>query len=119
MLSRLSELFADAEFEKALALAQSIPDESEDHVVVETCERECRRRLEEQYLARIGPLERTPRLLLRNDALKSLTLDHRTAFVVSHVDAATSYESLLDVSGLPPFETLRILDRLLALGVIG
>src|SRR5258708_3974471 len=57
ILIRLSELFADSEFEKALALAQSIPKESDDHAIVETCERECRRRLEERYLARIGSLQ--------------------------------------------------------------
>ncbi len=119
ILIRMSELFADARFEEALALAQSIPKTSDDHVIVDTCERECRRRLQDRYFAHIGRLDARPRVLVSGSAVKALALDHRAAFVLAQVDGATTYESLLDLSGMPPFETLRILDRLLALGAIG
>jgi Tfp pilus assembly protein PilZ len=52
-------------------------------------------------------------VLLVNDAeLRGLPLDGRLGFLVSLIDGVTSVESLIDLSGMPPDETLAMLDDL-------
>jgi hypothetical protein len=72
-----------------------------------------------QLKRQIGVLSAMPRVLLPPAAIRALAIDHRAAFVLAQIDGGTSYESLMDLSAMPVFETLRVLVRLIALGVIG
>ncbi len=46
-------------------------------------------------------------------------LDHRAAFVLSQVDGMTSYEDIIEISGMNEFDSTRVLARLVQAGVIG
>ena len=114
-LLRPSEVCSESSFEKALAFARSFPADANE----QTEARESAIRAEAKFLQRIGPLDGKPRVLIGNAELYALSLDHRAAFVLSQIDGQTSYESLMDLTAMPPFETLAVIDRLLELGVIG
>jgi DNA-binding IclR family transcriptional regulator len=56
----------------------------------------------------VGP----PTAVPRPTGIRSATLDHRGAFLLTFIDGATSIEDIIDASGLPKAEVLRILDEL-------
>jgi hypothetical protein len=68
---------------------------------------------EDKLVARIGPLDRVPRLIASPDQRKKLSMDRSVAFLLSQVDGILTLEMLLDVSGMPRIDALRILYALL------
>jgi HD-GYP domain-containing protein (c-di-GMP phosphodiesterase class II) len=75
----------------------------------EDTEREC--------LAVLGSLDRVPRVVAAGD-LGKRSLDHRAGFVLTFVDGMSSIDTILDASGLPRLEVLRILRDLVQAGVV-
>lgn len=69
--------------------------------------------LERAYELVVGPLARVP-----THGEASPDLDPRAAFLLSRVDGMTSVEDLLDVSGMPRIEALRLLALLTRRGVL-
>jgi HD-GYP domain-containing protein (c-di-GMP phosphodiesterase class II) len=74
--------------------------------------------LERAYVETLGSLDRVLRVAMAGANLAALSLDHRAGFVLSFVDGMSSVEDLLDVSGLPRLELLRILCELVRAGVV-
>lgn len=70
-------------------------------------------RAEAAYLRRLGSMAAVPRMVR---PMQELELDQRSGFVCSFVDGASSIEDIVDVSGVPKLEVLRILDDLVAQG---
>ena len=59
-----------------------------------------------------------PVVAVDRPASVGLTLDHRAGFMLSHVDGVSTFEEILDVSGMPTLEALRIIVELLEQKVI-
>jgi hypothetical protein len=76
------------------------------------------RALENAYLAILGSVDAVPSLAVRGADLAKLSLDHRAGFVLTFVDGMSSVDDLIDASGLPRLEMLRILSDLVAAGVL-
>jgi hypothetical protein len=70
-------------------------------------------RAEGAYLRRLGSIQAIPRLVR---PMQDLDLDQRSGVVCSFVDGASTIEDIIDVSGVPKLEVLRILDDLVAQG---
>lgn len=66
----------------------------------------------------LAPLERVPSLAKSIADLGALLEDSKTAYVLGFVDGILPLETIIDVTGLPEVETLRILDRVAEQGVI-
>ena len=66
----------------------------------------------------LGSLERVPVLRVAPAQLAKLGLDHRAGFVLSMIDGATAIETLIDMSGLPRVDVLRILDEVVQSGAV-
>jgi hypothetical protein len=66
----------------------------------------------------LGSLDRVPVLVTRFDELDARSVDHRAGFLLSQVDGATTLEEILDVSGMPPLEALRIVRDLVQRGIV-
>lgn len=64
--------------------------------------------------ARLAPLTRIPTLTKRMTELGEIVEDPKTAYVLGFVDGLLPLETIIEVTGLPELETLRILDRLSA-----
>ncbi|HEY1960331.1 MAG TPA: hypothetical protein VGH28_32195 [Polyangiaceae bacterium] len=118
-VQEMRERFSLGDYSGALVVAESILEDDPSHVEALQCETSCRQVLEQMYTARIGPLDRVPFVAVPPEQLRWLSLDHRAGFVLSHVDGNCSLDQILDVSGMPPLDALRILYELLQQRVIG
>jgi hypothetical protein len=70
------------------------------------------------YISRLGGVGRVPHVVVSDEQLRWLSLDHRAGFLLSLVDGQSTFEELLDVSGMPPIDSLRLLLDLLQQNVI-
>jgi hypothetical protein len=66
----------------------------------------------QMYTARLGRLDQLVSVAVPPDQIRWLSLDHRAGFLLSLVDGGSSIEELLDISGMPRLEALRILFNL-------
>jgi hypothetical protein len=108
----MQERFALGDYSGALVMAESMLDENPTHVEAREYAESCRSVLQQMYTARIGPLDRVPVVDIARDQLRWLSIDHRTGFILSLVDGISSLEMILDVSGMPPLDALRMLFEL-------
>jgi hypothetical protein len=67
---------------------------------------------------RLAPLTRVPSLAKEMTQLGALLEDPKTAFVLGFVDGILPLETIIDVTGLPELETLRVLDRMVAQSIV-
>lgn len=96
----------------ALEIAEKLLEIDHDDGPVKVCAESCRGVLKQMYTTRIGPLDRVPIVMVARDQLRWLSIDHRAGFVLSLVDGVSSLEMILDVSGMPELDALRILSEL-------
>jgi len=73
---------------------------------------------DDALLARLGGPRKIPKVAVATAKVVALGLDHRAGFVLSLVDGGSSVEDLLDVSGMPRRDALRILCDLVERGAI-
>jgi hypothetical protein len=106
------------DFTGALHIAEQILQEHPGNAEALACAESCREVLLKMYSARIGPLHKVPEVVVARNQLRWLSLDHRAGFVLSHIDGVSSIEMILDVSGMPPLDCLRILYELVQQRVI-
>jgi hypothetical protein len=100
------------DYSGALEIAESILADNPNNVAAKACIENCRTVLRKMYAARIGPLDRVPVVAVPRDQLRWLSIDHKAGFVLSLVDGVSSLEMIIDVSGMPELDTLRILSEL-------
>jgi len=73
---------------------------------------------EDTILAALGGAAAVPRMVLSTADLKALPLGSDAAFVLSQIDGMSSVDDIIDISGFPRADTLRILHDLVQAGVI-
>jgi hypothetical protein len=73
---------------------------------------------ENALLALIGPLEQVPSLAIAPARLTELRVDHRAGFLLAQVDGSLTLETLIDISGMPKLEVLRLIYTLVEDGVL-
>lgn len=121
LLARIRQLEQTGDLESALALADALKEAlgavSNDPEIGAAVDR-CRTALEAKYAAQLGPLTGVPLLRVTSDRWLELELDVRACFLLAHVDSISDVETVVDVSGLPAHEALRILCVLFQRGVI-
>lgn len=67
---------------------------------------------------RLAPMSRVPTLAREMTQLGGMLEDPKTAYVLGFVDGILPLETIVDVTGLPELDTLRVLDRMVAQGVV-
>jgi hypothetical protein len=77
-----------------------------------------RERLIEAYAIELGGRRQVPNVIMQSDEIRWLALDHRAGFLLSCIDGRISVEEVLDVSGMPALDALRLLCDLRDRGVI-
>jgi hypothetical protein len=68
-------------------------------------------------LDRLAPLARVPTLVKTPNELAVRLEDSKAAYIAGFVDGLLPLETIVDVAGLPQLDTLRVLDRMIALGL--
>lgn len=117
-LVEMRERFALGDYSGALVMADSLLEDNPTNPEAREYAESCRKVLQQMYTARIGPLDQVPVVEVARDQLRWLSIDHRAGFVLSLVDGVSSLEMILDVSGMPTLDALRILYELVQQRII-
>ena len=110
--------FDVGDFSGALILAEGILEHDPESVDALLYAEHCRDVLKQMYISRLGGVGKVPQVAVSDEQLRWLNLDHRAGFLLSLVDGHSSFEELLDMSGMPPVDALRLLLELLQQNVI-
>jgi hypothetical protein len=111
-VGEMHDRFSLGDYSGALVIAESLLEEDPNHEQAKRYAENCRSILEQMYAARLGSLEQVPFIAVPREQLRWLSLDHRAGFVLSHVDGISNLGEILDISGMPTLDALRILFEL-------
>lgn len=117
-VSEMQDRFSLGDYSGSLVIAEAVLGDDPEHVEAKKYAENCRSVLEQMYAARLGALDRVPFVAVASDQLRWLSLDHRSGFVLAHVDGVASLEQILDVSGMARLDALRIIYELVQRGVV-
>jgi hypothetical protein len=112
------DCYSLGDYAGAIAVADLILEEEPHHLLARECRTNAQNALEGIYATRLGSFDRTPFVALAAAQIDGLAIDHRAGFLLSLVDGSSPIESILDVSGMPRLDALRILNELVHRGVI-
>ncbi|MGH7271474.1 MAG: hypothetical protein ACREJ3_13675 [Polyangiaceae bacterium] len=101
--------FSLGDYSGALEVAELLLAEDETDADVLSCAQECRTILEAMCMARLGSLHQIPTVIVQRAQLRWLSMDHRAGFVLSLIDGVSTIENVLDVSGMPRLDAMRVL----------
>ncbi len=118
LTAKLRDSYAMGDFSGALAAAEELLARDPGDLDAARYAQSCRGVLIEMYSARLGRLDRVVHVAVAPERVRWLSLDHRAGFLLSLADGASTVEELLDISGMPVLDALRILAELLEQGVI-
>jgi hypothetical protein len=110
--------FDVGDFSGALILAEGILESEPESVDALLYAEHCRDVLKQMYISRLGGMNRVPQVAVTDEQLRWLAIDHRAGFLLSLVDGRSSFEEVLDVSGMSAVDALRLLMDLLQQNVI-
>ena len=116
--AEMRDKFSLGDYSGALLVAEALLEDQPEHSEALRYAENCRAVLQKMYTARIGPLDRVPIVVVPREQLRWLSIDHRAGFVLSLVDGVSSLEMVIDVSGMPLLDVLRILYELVQQRVI-
>ena len=117
-MAEVRDRFEVGDFSGALTLAVKLLEEDPEHVDAGLYAEHCRDVLKQMYISNLGGLRRVPQIAVSPEQLRWLALDHRAGFLLSQLDGHSTFEELLDVCGMPPFEAIHLLVQLLQQNVI-
>lgn len=117
--ARLKERTELDDFTGSLAVAHEILSIDPTHAQAIDSRERCRERLMAMYLSEIGDVHAVPKVLVPPDQIIWLDLDHRSGFVLSQVDGLSSYQELIEITGMGRLESLEILAKLVRDKAIG
>jgi hypothetical protein len=103
----------------ALGLIQKGLEQRPSHPELLRLRDHSERTLQTMFESKLGDLSARPRVLMREDEVIWLNLDHRAGFVLAQIDGTVSFEELFLVSGMSRLDTARILAQLKDELVIG
>jgi hypothetical protein len=119
LLRDAQQLLRGDDYEGALDLYQLAALLAPERIELEGYVDLLRSRLVKRYRERIGGADRVPKQLVPVDQITRFNLPADAGFVLSMIDGHTSFEDLLCVTSMGPFEALRIFAGLLDAGIIG
>lgn len=108
----MEDRFSIGDFAGAMEVAEALLARDPEHEEAAECLERCRVALRTAYTASLGPLDRVPLVVVPREQLRWLTIDHRAGFILSHVDGVSNLEEIIDISGMPELDALRILAEL-------
>jgi hypothetical protein len=114
----MRKCFEVGDYSGALDLAESILVEFPNDEEVLRVRMDSRDVLIKMYESRIGSFDRVPKAVVSDREIIWRNLDSSAGFILSRIDGMSSFEDIIDISGLPRFETCKILSRLLQDGII-
>jgi hypothetical protein len=108
-MRELRDRYRTGDFSGALAIAERLLEQRPDDPDALRYLQRCREVLTQMYAARMGSFDQVVSVCLPRDKIRWLSLDHRAGFLLSLVDGHATVDEILDVSGMPRLDALRIL----------
>jgi hypothetical protein len=109
----LADLLANKDFRSALVVAEELLADDPSDLDAREAMLRCQVELESVYVRRMGSLNKVPSVAVSMKEIPSLALDNRSAFILSLVDGVSTLDVILDMSGMPRLEALRVLHELI------
>jgi hypothetical protein len=106
---RMQACYEVGDFSGALSAADVLLEHDAEDVEANRYAQSCRDVLTQMFSARLAPLDRVVTVAISQEQIRWLSLDHKSGFLLSLVDGHCTIEELLDVSGMPRLDALRIL----------
>ncbi|MFC1609353.1 hypothetical protein ACFL6C_00205 [Myxococcota bacterium] len=116
---KLKDLLDLDDFTGALEAADALLEMDAEHVFALAARKKCRETLQRMYESKIGALTTVPSVKMPPEQVIWLDLDHRSGFILAQVDGVSTYDELVELTGMDRLEALRIMAQLVAKGVIG
>jgi hypothetical protein len=110
--------FARKDYARALAIAEVIVAAGGEDADAKACAEACRAKLMSDCLEAIGSLEQVPTLVGPIAEIDASSVDRRAGVVLSQVDGVASLGAILDVTGMPSLDALRIVRELVRRGIV-
>jgi hypothetical protein len=124
-LSRRSEEHAQLarrmeahDYAGALMIAESLVAANPADDQAMHCVELCRPVVIETYMRRLGDRRHPVHVIVGREALQGLQLDHRAGFLLSCIEGSSCLDEVLDLSGMPMLDTVRLLWELVQEGVV-
>jgi hypothetical protein len=117
-IGEVKDLYAMGDFSGALLIAERILETNPEDLEAPRYAQSCRDVLTQMYSARLGSLDQIVAVAVPSDQIRWLTLDHRAGFLLSLIDGGITVDQILDISGMPRLDALRIMYQLLDQRVI-
>ncbi len=111
-LAEMRERFSLGDYSGALEMAERVLSGDASSLEAAECGESSRAILEAMFAAKLGALDRVAAVIVPRTQMRWLSIDHRAGFVLSLVDGVSTVEMILDVSGMPRLDALRILYEL-------
>lgn len=111
-IAEMRERASLGDYTGALEMAELILAGDPSNLEAAECAENCRSVLEKMYSARLGSSEGVPVVVVPQAQMQWLSIDHRAGFVLSLIDGSSTLEMIIDVSGMPRLDALRILHAL-------
>ncbi|MEM7675063.1 MAG: hypothetical protein AAF449_03570 [Myxococcota bacterium] len=107
------------DFAGAIEVLETIAEDAPEATEARNLIASSRSQMLKMYESKIGDFSRIPRVLISNEQVIWLNLNHRAGFILSQIDGSVTYEDIIALSGMPRLDTVQILSKLLSDGVIG
>ncbi|MEI9940429.1 MAG: hypothetical protein WDO69_24710 [Pseudomonadota bacterium] len=117
-IGHMKDRYAMGDFSGALQIAEGILETNPEDLEAPRYAQSCRDVLTQMYSARLGSLDQVVAVAVPSDQIRWLTLDHRAGFLLSLIDGGITVDQILDISGMPRLDALRIMYQLLDQRVI-
>lgn len=114
----MQERFELGDFSGALRAAELVLGQKPGHARAREFADACREKLAALYLARLGGGHRAIERKVQPSDVRWLGIDHRAGFMLSQIQGDTSIEELVDISGMPRHDALKILVELVGSGAV-
>lgn len=114
----MQERFELGDFSGALRSAELVLGKKPDHRRAKEFADACREKLVALHLARLGGGKRAIERAAAPGDERWLGIDHRAGFMLSQIEGNTSIEELVDISGLPRHDALKLLVELVGAGAV-
>jgi hypothetical protein len=114
----MNDRLALGDFTGALRAAELVLGQRPDDPEAAQVAAVSRERLVSFHLARVGGRRAVLGRRVDGAELRWLGLDHRAGFLLSMVDGTTTVEEIVDLSGMPEQEALRLLAELIDGGTV-
>ncbi len=118
LLADALELFRRGEAQESLEMFETLARENPHRMEIQGYLELVRSHLFEYYRERAPDPSRVLKVAITPEEMMRFNLPANAGFVLSMVDGSTSVNEILALSGMDPFEAVRVVNKLLEVGIV-